>query len=274
MHDISVKDAIRKGQKMINWPVAFIIMAAGGGVIFAAATGVLPGWAYLGGIIIAFLLAWIYWSIMIVRWRLWAFEHVQHVHHLHKTAITERLIWPDGSWLSKTEIWTKEQRQKWEVIQGRFNQPDDFENDFTVPSETIICFSKSRNLGEMAIMLCIAAFGVYTIVADIHLYVGIGLIIFGLAVAIREYRQATNTTPQITINEKGITTAKHGFTSWKDIKDEDVILERVGRHQYGYLVFNSPIENVKVSIDDFDIDRYQLHHLLKVYQVRAMKRRT
>lgn len=274
MHQITVDEAIRKGQRMINWPITFIFMALGGGIIFAAKEGMLPGWANAAGIVLALVAAWLYWSIMIVRWRIWAFDNVNNVHDLYKRAITERLIWPDGSWASKTEIWTQSQREKWEAIKTRFNKPEVFENDFTVPSETIIYYSRSRNFTEMAVMLALAGFGVYLIAAEINLLFGIVMVAIGIFFAVKEFRQATNTEPQITLNEKGITTASHGATNWEDITEAEVILERSGRNLHAYLVYSTPLESIKISIEDFDTDRNQLYHLVKVYRGRASRRRT
>lgn len=273
MYELSVEEAIRKGQRMINWPITFIFMAVGGGFIFIAKEYNLPGWISAAGVAASLLLAWLYWSIMIVRWRLWAFDKVSNVHDLYQRATTERLIWPDGSWANKTEIWTREQREKWETIKLRLSQPEVFENDFTVPSETIIYYSRKRNFTEMTIMLALAGFGVYLIAADINLYFGIAMIAIGIFFAIREYRQATNTEPQIVLNEKGIATAQHGFTAWQDIMDAEVILERSGRNQYAYLLYSTASESIKTAIDDFDTDRFQLHHLLKVYRGRGNRRR-
>lgn len=270
---MTVEEAIRKGQRMINWPITFIIIIVGGGFVFAGKEKLLPGWTYAVGLMLAFILAWLYWSIMIVRWRLWAFEKVDNVHDLYKRAITEKLIWPDGSWASKTEIWTKAQREKWEALKIRLTKPEVFEDDFTIPTETIIYYSRSRNFTEMAIMLSLTGFGIYLVAADINLWFGAVMIGIGVFFAIKEYRQATNTDPQITLNTKGIDTANHGFTQWQDIIDADVILERSGRNQYSYLLYTTSSESVKIAIDDFDTDRHQLYHLLKVYRGRANKKR-
>lgn len=274
MYELSVEDAIRKGQRLINWPITFIIIIVGGGLIFAAKENNLPGWTLLAGIALAIVLAWLYWSIMIVRWRLWAFDKVHNVHELYKRAITEHLIWPDGSWATKTEIWTKEQREQWVSIQSRFSEPDVLEDDYTVPAETSICFSRSRNLAEMTLMLLLAGFGIYLIVADINLFFGIVMVAIGVIFAIRELKQATNTKPQIVLNQKGITTVLHGFEAWHDIIDADVILERRGKSQHACMVYTTKSGRSKVSIEDLETTRQQLFHLLRVYRGRAMRKKS
>lgn len=273
MNDLTVEEAIRKGQRMINWPISFIFIILGGGIIYAAKEELLPAWANVAGIGLALVLAWLYWSITVVRWRLWAFDNVNNVHDLYKQAVQENLIWPDGSWASKTEIWTRTQREKWEAIKLRFSKPEVFENDYTVPSETIIGYSRKKNFTEMAFMLGLAGFGVYLVAVDINMWVGSALIGIGIFFAFKEYRQATNTDPQITLNEKGIATVANGFTAWDEILDADVILERSGRNQYAYLVYSTKFESIKTAIDDLETDRHQLYHLLKVYRGRAAKRK-
>lgn len=123
-------------------------------------------------------------------------------------------------------------------------------------------------------MLALAGFGVYLIAAAINLLFGLAMIGIGVFFAIKQFRQATNTEPQIILNEKGIATAKHGFTAWKDIIEADVILERSGRNQNAYLQYSTQFESIKTAIDDLETDRRQLHHLLKVYRGRAIRRRT
>jgi hypothetical protein len=76
------------------------------------------------GILMAFLLAWLVWSISIPKWRIWAFENIDEKFHnqLKTEAIKAKLIWPDGHMFEKTEIRTQEQKIKIKAINNRIKE--------------------------------------------------------------------------------------------------------------------------------------------------------
>jgi len=51
-----------------------------------------------------FVAAWLWWSVQVPKWRLWAYERVDDIPELKRRAIEAQLIWPDGSIFSRTEI--------------------------------------------------------------------------------------------------------------------------------------------------------------------------
>jgi hypothetical protein len=54
----------------------------------------------LGG----FVSAWLWWSVSIPKWRLWAYEHVVDLGKLKQSAVEVGLTWPDGNFFERTEI--------------------------------------------------------------------------------------------------------------------------------------------------------------------------
>jgi hypothetical protein len=48
--------------------------------------------------------AWLWWSVAIPRWRIWAFERVSDLPKLKQMAVAARLTWPEGSVFERTEI--------------------------------------------------------------------------------------------------------------------------------------------------------------------------
>jgi hypothetical protein len=54
-----------------------------------------------------FIFAWLWWSINVPKWRLWAYKRVSDIKALKNKAILAGLVWPDGSLLSRTEIKSK-----------------------------------------------------------------------------------------------------------------------------------------------------------------------
>ena len=53
---------------------------------------------------LSFCAAWLWWSLVIPRWRVWAYERVSDIPRLKELAVRARLTWPDGSIFAKTEI--------------------------------------------------------------------------------------------------------------------------------------------------------------------------
>jgi hypothetical protein len=107
---ISVEQAISRGQRIVNLPVfGFLATPLAICLIFsnwlklqlgARAYDIMFICAVVGG----FIAAWLWWSITVPKWRLWAYEHVDDIGELKRRAVAEKLTWPDGSIFSLTEI--------------------------------------------------------------------------------------------------------------------------------------------------------------------------
>lgn len=273
MHEtITVDEAIAKGQRMINYPVFLIVLGIPGASTYLVVQNILPVWVLPVGFILGLGLAWLYWSIMITKWRLWAFENVRNVHELKKRAIREKLIWPDNSFWRKTEIWTPLDKEKWLSLQSKFNKEDVFADDLTIPAETLIGYSKGKNYFQMAIMLAILAGGVFLIVSTENYIVGAIAVVIVVLLSYKEYRQATNTKPQIILNDKGIQTISTPFYEWKEIANEEAIGQRSGKHTYYYLVYDHPGGSEKLQIDDYETNQRSLNNLLILYRGRYQKK--
>ncbi|NOX67916.1 MAG: hypothetical protein GXP15_01905 [Gammaproteobacteria bacterium] len=62
--------------------------------------------------IFGFFLAWLWWSISVPRWRIWAYANVEDIQALKQRAVDVGLTWPDGHVFGKTEIKTPEMRDR------------------------------------------------------------------------------------------------------------------------------------------------------------------
>lgn len=249
--------------------VMYILLGA------TAALGALQGmslWIWPVGISLGLLAPWILWSVRITKWKVWAFSCVRNVHELKKRAIKEKLMWNDNSFFNKTEIWNPADKEQWTMLQGKFDQKDEFifEDDVAVPAETIIYYSKKSNLIEMVVMIAMFGVGIYFIMDDEYLLGG-GLAVIGAFMAFREYRQATNTTPQIILNKEGIQTISTEFVGWTNIEDEDVEQEHTRNTTTTYLRYNYPGGSENLKIDDYEIGPTELKRLLKIYKGRNLK---
>lgn len=57
-------------------------------------------------------LAWLSWSLLVPRWRVWAYERVEDLDELKWRGVSAGLIWRDGHFLERTEIRSKQQGQR------------------------------------------------------------------------------------------------------------------------------------------------------------------
>jgi len=74
-----------------------------------AAKGFAPFAAIL---FMAIVLSWLAWSVLVPRWRLWAYERVSDLTELKRLAVLNYLIWPEGSVFERTEIAPKALRAR------------------------------------------------------------------------------------------------------------------------------------------------------------------
>jgi hypothetical protein len=68
-----------------------------------------PGTAVVA---VALVLSWLAWSVLVPRWRLWAYERVSDLGELKRLAVLSYLIWPEGSVFARTEIASKALRTR------------------------------------------------------------------------------------------------------------------------------------------------------------------
>ena len=271
-NSVSVDDAIKKGKRLVNYPGTTIMLGTLGICFYLGIQHIMPFWIVPLGFILSFVFAWIYWSFMITKWRLWAFDNVRNVHELKKRAIHEKLIWPDDSFFEKTEIRSMADKEKWNTLQYKFSKKDMFIDDFTIPNETIIYFSKSKNFTEMAICICCFIVGICLIIGNNNYLLGIIMCAIGGYLGFKKFKNATNAEPQILINEKGIKTASTDFYEWKDVKYEEVIGTGSGKHTSYFLKYNYPNGSVDLKIDNLDTNYDKLNKLLILYRGRNTKR--
>ncbi|MGV3559794.1 hypothetical protein [Larkinella arboricola] len=271
---VTVDEAISKGHKMVNYPVMGIMFGNIGLTLYLGTQKLIPTWGFPVGFVLAFVFAWLWWSFMITKWRLWAFDNVRNVHELKKRAIQEKLIWADNSIFEKTEIRTATDKEKLIYLENNFKQDDLFQDDLTVSNETVIYYSKGKNFVEMVVMLGCLGIGIYLLLKTDNYIIGSILSIVGGYFSYKKYKEATNIEPQIIINDKGIKTISTDFYSWKEIKNEEVVSEGSGKHTHYYLTYDYPDGAEHLQIDDYDTDIRNLNKLLILYRGRSNKKTT
>jgi len=269
--EISVSKAISRGHLIVNVPVFISMFGIPALALYLSHKNLIPNWGIGVSFIIGFVTAWLVWSFMITKWRIWAFENVRNVHELKKRAIAEKLIWKDGNIFEKTEIKSAEQKQKLKILKNKFDKKDVFKEDFSIPKSKKIYYSKKVNLINMFVMLACSFFGVYLVIYSDSYLIGSLFILFGIYSAYEYYKKSTITKPQIKINDKGIETINVNFKNWKEIKNEEVIYISNGKNSKAHLNFDFSEGYESLKIDDFDITPKEIENLLRTYRIRHEK---
>jgi hypothetical protein len=97
---ITIWKAIIVGQLVVNVPAVVLMIGAA-----FVGMKIVP-WQI--ALIAGSLLAWIWWSYTVARWRNWAVRNGYDPDRLQKFAVRTGLTWPSGSLLEKTEFRPKE----------------------------------------------------------------------------------------------------------------------------------------------------------------------
>lgn len=271
-YPVTVEQAIKRGKQTVSYPLMGISI-----VVFALSfLGFLISWEFVViGMALSFLLPLLYWSIMISRWRLWAFENVRNVHELKRRAISNNLIWPDGSFFERVEIRTPSQKLKWLQLEDRFKLEDNFQEDFTIPSQTIIGYSKSKLPVMMALSLLavgILIYELYTGSSDTRAWMH--AIIEFLALTFWYILQKGG-KPQVILCNEGVEIAGAPFYTWSQISNERVVTPKshFTHNSIAFFEYNTPYGSSKIEISDFDIGIIEFERLLVAYRSRHNNRR-
>jgi hypothetical protein len=265
--DISVAKAISRGQFMVNLPAAIVMFGTLGLCFYLAIQEILPFWIIPLSFLLAFIFAWLCWSILITKWRLWAFANVRNVHHLKKVAIQDKLIWSDDSFFEKTEIRSAKDKQKLIELHQKFEKEDVFINDINVPEETIIYYSKVNQYLEMMGGLVISGCGIALLNIGNEI-IGFCILGGGIFWAYKAYDKANDKNPQIILNEEGIQTASTKFWGWKNIKNEETVMVCSGKRTRFFLTYSHPAGEEKLEISEYATNYKALNNLLIVYRSR------
>lgn len=272
--EISVNKAINRGHLIVNIPVFICIIGIPALSFYLSNQNLIPKWGIGIGFVLGFVIAWLVWSFMVTKWRIWAFENVRNVHELKKRAIQEKLIWNDGNIFEKTEIRNSEDKSRLKKLEKKFEQEDEYREDHSLPLKMEIHYSKAYNYVELGVSILIIGVGIYFFTkADIKQYI-LGAIISGIGLysTIKEFRKALDTKPKIIIDSRGIQTKNVEFKNWSSIKSEEVIQEGYGKSAKSYLIyFYDEEEFEKIEIDSLNVPHRELENIIRTYRIRNNK---
>ena len=283
-NDISVDDALKKGHQMITYPILLMLLVVFIGSILLGFFTVLSFWAIPIGIGLYFLICWGYWSIMITKWRLWAFENVRNVNELRQRAVCEMLICEDGHKYEKTEYRTKADTQKWLSLQYKFKNTNIFEEqynikkkyfrtktyffeqDANIPNQTNIFFSR-KNTIFITIFILIYLLSIIVILfftkegnnifgTLIFGFTGVGLLVL-LYLTKNKWANFINNKPQIILSEKGLKIGVKQLILWNNVVETSIKIKNS--------TYKLPLGTENLNFDDYTISMFDFEILWKYY---------
>jgi hypothetical protein len=267
--EVSVEAALKRGNLLLKVaPLAVIFMGMGLSGFILPGTG-MPGWLIAVCFVGSFAAGWLVWSILVTHWRIWALTHVRNVHSLFDIAVSEKLIWPTGSWFERTEIRTAEQRAMIEALAVRASVPDVWNDDPLVPTMTELRWSRTEHAVTLVVGIVVVGIGVYMVVNEISKLWGLAMVAITIIVGGKDVPRLRDRPAQITIDEHGITLVDKAHFTWANITRERVVTKGSGRSSYTALEFQHPVGSVEVKIDQMDMSKEELRHRLRVYRARS-----
>lgn len=267
---ITPSKAIAKGQVMVNLPVFFIMMAIMGLLWYLAIIKLIPFAFGPASFLIGPLVAWVFWSFMITKWRIWAYSRVSDIQELKKQAVDGGLIWKDGSFFERTEIRTAEQRQLINELEHQLEKTVEeqaFIDDPTIPSSSEFKYSKGAVLVSLIQQMLMIAAGLYLVLATEKPLIGYFFIGLGIIFSIKPFLKMSNNVPTLILSNEGITVDGR-IHKWSRITNESAGMEGIGKSRSSYLSFETNETTEKVPIDEYDITLPDIRNLLKVYRGR------
>jgi hypothetical protein len=101
MPSLSAGRAVAYGLLIVNGPVLGLMV--GGLWLGVRVSGSTPLGAGIG-FAVGFVLAWLWWSLSVPRWRAWALARGADPERLQELGERTGVVWPRGSFFEKTEL--------------------------------------------------------------------------------------------------------------------------------------------------------------------------
>jgi hypothetical protein len=198
----------------------------------------------------------------------WAFSCVRNVHELKKRLILLGHISENNIFFSYLENSTEKDIKYWK-IRLKFAQEDIFEDDATIPEETVLYYSKKISIVIIMLMIPFFALGILILLFAVDTKEPAAALfgIFFLIMAIIlgyffGYKKLINREPQLILNDKGIASRKTGFHKWEEIEYVSIFTTI---YEASLLFTGGKIEIHELNIKNNGI---KLSKLLMVYRER------
>ncbi len=270
--EITVKQALERGRKMLNVPSSVVPKVIIGIMVLLAVLKVVD-WQYalFSAPMSLLLFPLFYRSFMITKWKLWSYEKVRNIHELKAKAVMMGIISEDTGFLEKL-FRTAAAESRLKELEEKFSVPDLFSDQNQVPEETTFLY-KVNNLilPVLMIILCVAV-SLNCFLKNDKVIASISLIAASW-ILIQFIRKRKEKAMYLTLNDKGIGTFNHPFIPWDEISGEKIIRGKVDDPADFYLVFNTPFGEESIGIDNLSVKPAEILDLLKIYRERFEAKR-
>jgi hypothetical protein len=276
MNEISIDKAIKKGHRMINRPMLIICCITF--VTFLSLNSFFEKHLITGLLFVILMLfsmilfPFIYRGFVLPKWKIWAFKNVRNVHELKKRAIQEDLLFEKQNIFTKIEFLSKKEKSEWKLIELKFDKEDIFIDVPTIPQETIIYFSKKKNIGAIIIMSICIWLSITVIIASklefTTIILALLFLVIGLYFGYDYFKFFLNSKPQIILTKEGIKTVSTKFEKWENVENEKVINEGKGKKPNFYLTYKYQNGTEKLRINRLTTNQAKLEKLMQIYRGR------
>lgn len=221
--------------------------------------------------IIGIILSWLYWSIAVPKWRVWAYKNVKKKEweDLMWAAVDAKLIWTPGHPLEATEIRGEEATEEtavfYEHISAKMRREQalgSYSDDVSVPLETHFFPNKTVSTIAIIVIFILAAIVLFTFISKANIVVNIcslGLLSF----AVFSYFSSPlsdsfkKDKTQLILNEKGMSIKKKelefypwervDYIKWDDEQRVIVIVvenENQSKEEFSNIIVNFSLLNL------------------------------
>lgn len=286
----TINEVLRKGQNSVNVPVTIMLVVIPVSLIYISPLVFSEEYVDLVmiiGLIIGIVLAWLWWSYKIVKWRIWAFENTKKSDwiQLKQRAIIQGLIWSDGSIFEKTEIRSKSEKDKIAQINVEIDKIqeserdqglslDEIEDDPNIPSKLEYEYLRTETVSSLIVPVFLISMGIYLLIVDQLIF---GILAIGFAVYRTDLDKIKNVWSkkiQFSISDDGMVMRrlkKFGLIKWQDT--EDIIIDTEnGILQFGVWKEDTFYE-VTFNLNDYPIGDYDAFlRMMNVYMKRSLEK--
>ena len=262
--NVTVDKALNRGQLILIVVPLLTMTMVFGLLIYLIIKKIIDSPVYIPlMLVVGITSGWLVWSYNVVKWKVWAFENVRNVHELRRKAIDQKLIWPDGNWFNKSEIWAYEQKRKWKHIEKKFEVNDEYRDDFSIPKETKLYFSRVEIYLGFIIgpLLLFIPFYVFDGTKNYILIVGPFIGIYFIYRGFKKFKNRNQ--PQLILDDKGIYIEKFkNKFLWDRVIQVTVTVNKSGSYLNLFYVDEEalPLESFQEGEEDVE-DTYALHSI-------------
>ena len=260
-----VDKAITRGQLVINLPVIIILITTIGVFLSFQRKLGYPEYFTLLGLLSGFILSWLYWSLSVARWKVWAYSNVNDLELLKNEAVKANIIWPEGNFFNRTIIYSRSQRNQLIELENKNYRIPFLKIDQTdLPKTTVLKYPIVNTVFNLVLPVFMVSVGVYLILSDRNIIGGI-FVLFSLLRLVKALKNLVNKNEIIiTLHEKGITIGKDRF-GWNEIIEIEATFGVAGREDQVLKI--KTLNNVfNLSIGDYNLPADEINERIYIYR--------